>query len=424
MADSPPAARPTPGLGADFWRLWSASAASNLADGVFRVALPLLALTLTRSPAAVAGVTFAARLPWLLFALQAGALADRLDRRRTMTVVNVARAATILGVAALVATDLVGLPVLFVVAFGLGVLETLFDTAAQSILPSVVDQPDLPRANGRLGAVELSMNQFIGPPLGGVIAGIALTWAFAGSGVAYLVAAVALLFLGGSYRPVRVGAPTKLRTDIVDGLRHLWANRLLRTLAILVGGMNFVSSGVEALLPVYAVAPGPLGLSEAGFGLLWASVGAGSLIGSIVADRAAKSFGRRRLLVLNVAFAGLFPVTLATSSSVVLIGVAFAAIGVLGMIWNVITVSLRQAIVPDHLLGRINAGYRLMAWGSMPAGAAAAGLGAELLGARTVFAILGVLALLLVIPMLGITDATIEGAEADAAAALPAPVAD
>ena len=398
-------------LGANFWRLWSASAASNLADGVFRVALPLLALTLTRSPSAVAGVTIATRLPWLLFALQAGALADRLDRRRTMTAVNLARASTILGLAALVATDTAGLPVLYAAAFGLGVLETLFDTAAQSIMPNVVDQHDLPKANGRLGAIELSMNQFIGPPLGGIIAGLALTWAFIGSGAAYLVAATVLVFLSGSYRPTRSGPPTRLRTDIAEGLRYLWANRLLRTLAILVGGMNFVSSGVEALLPVYAVAPGPLGLSAAGFGLLWASVGAGSLVGSVVADKASKSVGRQRLLVLNVAFAGLFPIALATTSSVVLIGVAFAAIGVLGMIWNVITVSLRQAIVPDHMLGRINAGYRVMAWGSMPAGAAAAGLGAELVGARTVFAVLGGLALLLVIPMLGITEATIESAE-------------
>ncbi len=397
-------------LGANFWRLWSASAASNLADGVFRVALPLLALTITRSPSAVAGVTFAARLPWLLFALQAGALADRLDRRRTMAAVNLTRAATIGGLAALVGADMVTLPILFAVAFGLGVLETLFDTAAQSIMPTVVDQSQLPKANGRLGAIELSMNQFVGPPLGGVIAGVALTWAFIGSGAAYVVAAVTLMVLTGSYRPVRSGSRTRLRADIAEGLRYLWANRLLRTLAILVGGMNFVSSAVEALLPVYAVAPGPLGLSEAGFGLLWATVGVGSLIGSVVADRVSKSVGRRRLLVLNVAFAGLFPAALAATSSVVVIGVAFAAVGVLGMIWNVITVSLRQAIVPDHMLGRINAGYRLMAWGSMPAGAAAAGLGAELIGARGVFAALGGLAFLLVIPMLGITEETIEEA--------------
>lgn len=384
---------------------------SNLADGVFRVALPLLALSLTRSPAAVAGVTFAGRLPWLLFALQAGALADRLDRRRTMTLVNGARAATIGLLTILVAADLATMPILFASAFGLGVAETLFDTAAQSIMPSLVERDDLGRANGRLGAVELSMNQFVGPPLGGVVVGIAIAWAFAGSAAAYLVAALVLVFLRGSFRPVRSGPATKLRGDIVTGIRYLWRNRLLRTLALMVGGMNLVSSGVEALLPVFAVDPGPLGLTEAGFGLLWASAGAGSLVGSITADRIARAVGRRRLLLVNVFTAALIPTTLALTSSAALVGVAFVLVGISGMIWNVITVSLRQAIVPDHLLGRVNAGYRLLAWGSMPIGAAVAGAGAELVGARQVFAAFAALGLVLVVPMLGISEATIVEAE-------------
>lgn len=399
-------------LGANYRRLWSASAASNLADGVFRVALPLLALRLTRSPAAVAGVAFAGRLPWLLFALHAGALADRLDRRRTMTLVNIGRGAVIVTLGALAWADAVAIPVLFTVAFALGIGETLFDTAAQSMMPSVVDRDQLSRANGRLYAVELSMNQFIGPPLGGVIAGVAIAWAFMGSGGAYLLAAGALMLLRGSFRPARTGPPVRLRADIAEGLRYLWRNDLLRTLALMVGAMNLISSGIDALLPLFAVAPGPLGLSEVGFGVLWAAGGVGSVLGSVAADRVARVLGRGRLLLVNAFVFALVPIALASTSSAVLVGAAFVAVGASGMMWNVVTVSLRQAIVPDHLLGRVNSAYRLLAWGTLPAGAAIAGVGAELIGARGVFAVFAIAAIPLVLPILRLTDVTIERAEA------------
>ena len=127
-------------LGPTYRKLFTASALSNLADGIFQVALPLLALRITRSPGAVAGVALAARLPWLLFALQAGALADRLDRLRTMVRVDVARVVLIGGLAVVVALEHESLLLLYIVAFALGIGETLFDTAAQSIIPMVVDR--------------------------------------------------------------------------------------------------------------------------------------------------------------------------------------------------------------------------------------------------------------------------------------------
>jgi MFS family permease len=416
----PAPARPA-ALGANYRRLWSASAGSNLADGVFRVALPLLALRVTRSPAAVAGVAFAGRLPWLLFALHAGALADRLDRRRTMTLVNVGRGGLIGTVAVLVWADAVSMPVLYLVALALGIGETLFDTAAQSMMPSVVERDQLSRANGRLYAVELTMNQFVGPPLGGLLAGVAIAWAFMGSGAVYLLAAGLLLLLRGSFRPERTTAPASLRTDIAEGVRYLWSSPLLRTFALMVGAMNLVSSCVDALFPVFAVDPGPLGLSEAGFGLLLALGGVGGVVGSVVADRAVRLVGRRRLLIATAASVAPVPAALALTSSPVAIVLAFVLVGSTGMIWNVITVSLRQAITPDHLLGRMNSAYRLLAWGTMPAGAALGGLAAELIGPRGVFVVLAVISPLLVLPMLRLTDEVLDAAEA-AAAQAPRPV--
>ena len=152
------------GLGANYWRLWASSAASNLADGVFWIAFPLLAIRLTDSPVLIAGVAVVGRLPWLIFVLIAGALADRLDRRRTMIGVSILRTVVALVIALTIVTNTDSLWLLYVTAFVLGVGETLFDTAAQSVMPSIVRRDDLSKANGRLYAVELTMNQFVGPP--------------------------------------------------------------------------------------------------------------------------------------------------------------------------------------------------------------------------------------------------------------------
>ena len=165
-------------LGPAYHRLWTGSALSNLADGIFQVALPLLSLRLTDSPGLVAGVAFAGRLPWLVFVLHAGALADRLDRRRTMINVDSARAVVLASLTTVIVVGHEQLWLLYVVAFALGIFETLFDTAAQSIMPAIVEKDRLSHANGRLYAAEMTMNLFVGPPLGGLLAGVAIAAAF------------------------------------------------------------------------------------------------------------------------------------------------------------------------------------------------------------------------------------------------------
>ena len=372
-------------LGRNFRWLLTASGLSNLADGAFQITLPLVALGITRDPAAFAAVTVVGRLPWLLFALPAGAWADRLDRRRTMVLVDLARAGMIGALALIVAANLQQLWLLYLVAFGLGVAETMFDTAAQSILPNVVDRGQLSTANGRLYAVELTADQFVGPPIGGLIAGITLAGALAGSAVAYAVAAAVLLLLVGHFRPTRDTAPQRLRTDIAEGVRYLARHRLLRTLAICVGISNLASSALIAVLPLYAVEPGPMGLSGGGFGLLLAIFAAGSVLGSLVVDRLERRLGRRGTLLLAAATFPLNGLVLAVTTSVAWVAAAFLLGSALNIGWNVITVSLRQRIVPDHILGRVNAGYRLLAWGTMPLGAALAGFIGDRWGLTAVF---------------------------------------
>src|SRR4051794_16696174 len=140
------------GLGRGFWTLLSASFLANLSDGIFQIALPLLAVSVTKEPGLVAGVTVASRLPWLVFALIAGALADRLDRRRTMVLVDAVRVVLIGTLTVAVVVNQVSIALLYVVAFVLGCLETMFDTAASSMLPNVVGKSRVVAANSRLNA--------------------------------------------------------------------------------------------------------------------------------------------------------------------------------------------------------------------------------------------------------------------------------
>lgn len=401
-------------LGPGYRRLWTSSALSNLADGVFQVALPLLAVRLTRSPTLVAGVATAQRLPWLLFALPAGALADRLDRRTTMLRIDVGRVAVLAALAVAVAAEVATIPVLYVCAFVLGMGETLFDTSAQSIMPSLVDKDRLSEANGRLYAVELTMNQFVGPPLGGVLAGAAIALAFAGSAAAYLLAALALVAMKGSFRPVRTGPPSRLRTDVVEGLRFLWGNRVLRTLGMMTGGFNLASSAMTAVFVLYAVRPGPMRLSESGFGLLLTAAAVGAVLGSWVAAPVERALGRNRMLGLAAVTGAVFNGMPAVTDMVAPMVAASVVGGVGVVLYNVVAVSLRQRITPDRLLGRVNAGYRLLAWGTMPVGAALGGLSAETLGLRPTFALTAVVALALLAGTLVVTDDAIAAAEHDA----------
>src|SRR5512132_539986 len=402
--------RPAP-LGRAFWRLWSASTLSNLADGVVKVSLPLVAVKLTDSPALVAGVVVAVTLPWLLFALPAGALADRVDRRAAMLVANVARASAL---AVLVATVLLGygsIWALYAVALFVGIAETVYDTCAQSILPQVVSRERLSRANGRLQAAELTANEFVGPPLGGVLVATGTAVAFAAPAGLWAAAVGVLLLVQGRFRVVREHRTT-IRADVAEGLRFLWRHRLLRTLAAMTGLFNLATNATFAVFVLYAVGPdSAMGLSDAGYGLLFATIAAGSLLGALVADRVERRLGRARTLTLSILGGALTVTAPALTTDPLPIAAAFFTGGATLALWNVVAVSLRQRITPDRILGRVNSGYRLVAWGSRPLGAAAGGLIGETLGLRAVFAAAGALILLTLIGMRTVTDAAIAAAE-------------
>jgi MFS family permease len=382
-ADGAPSRSRSP-LGAGYGWLLTAAGNANLADGIVKAALPLLAVRLTDSPALVAGVALAAGLPWLLTTLHAGALADRLDRRRTMLLANLGRAVVLAAFAGTVGAGLDRIWLLYAVAFGLGVAETLHDTAAQSFLPQLVGRGQLARANGRLYGVEITANQFVGPPLGAFVLAASALVAVVVPGMLFAVAALALARIRGGFRPGRTGPRTSLAADVREGLAVLWGHRLLRTFACMVGTINLAGSASMAILVLYA--RGPMGLSEPQYGILLTASAVGSLLASLVTERVELAVGRvwtLRVALLTGVVAGLVP---ALTADRWLVGASMVAFGAGVVLWNVVVVSFRQRVTPDHLLGRVNAGFRLLAWGTMPLGAALAGLLGEVIGLRAVFA--------------------------------------
>jgi MFS family permease len=408
-------------LGAGFNRLWTATVVSNTGDGVMAVALPLLAETLTRQPLLFAGVTVANRLPWLLFSLHAGAIADRVDRRRLMATVNALRALLVVALAAAVVTDVASIWLLYVIGFGLGVAETLFDNASQAFLPAIVERDDLERANGRLMAGEIVTNQFLGPPLGGFLFGLGAAVPIVLDAGTFAISAGLIASLGGlvaTRRPDRDPARRRMRTEIAEGLRWLRDHRLLRGLAVLLGAMNFTSTMLFAVFPLYAVGEeSALGLGGFGFGVLLTTTAIGSTIGSLLSPRLVTRFGRGPMLWSTLVASVAVPLVIAATSNALVVGAAFAVFGLAVVLWNVITVSLRQTIIPDRLLGRVNSVYRFLGWGSMPLGSLAGGAAAALWGVRTTFVLSG---LLMAVPIL-VFARVVRTSEIDAARAAATP---
>ncbi len=358
--------------GARFWRVWTASTVSTLGDGVRYVAFPLIAAALTRDPRSIALVAAVGFLPWLLFGLVGGALADRFDRRVLMWTIDVGRAAVVGALAVATASGHVSIVALGAVTFLLGTAETVFDNAASAMVPSVVADEHLEAANSWLLASQTAMSTFVGAPLGGILfaAGWAVPLTF--DAVSFLVAAMIVLRLSGRYLERAPQASSSIRADVGEGLRWLWHSPTLRTLCLLLCVMNATFAAAEAVLVLYAL--DVLDLSTLGFGLLLVMFAVGGLIGSAIAARLARRFGGRTLVVVAVLSQGGALAVLGTTSSVPVAGAMLIVVGATSLLWNVPTMSLRQRIVPPALLGRVTSAYRVVGLGMMPVGAAAAGV--------------------------------------------------
>lgn len=369
-------------LDARFTRLWAASAISNLGDGVMGVAFPLLVASITRDPLLVAGATVANRIPWFLFALISGALVDRMDRRRVMVITDLFRAVLVAILGLLVLGGDAGLPIIYVIAFGLGTAETFFDTSAEAILPALVGGEALETANGRLQATEWAANSFVGPPLGAALFGIAAGLPFIFDGVTFLAAAVLVAAIGGTFRPERVSNQT-LRQEIGEGLRWLWGHVVLRTLSLMAGTTNLVAFGVLAIFVLYI--QDIVGLGDFGFGVIISAVGVGGLLGAVVTGKIVERLGQGGAIMTSVGLLATLAVIMAGTSNGIVVGFLGAGFGLAITMWNVVAVSLRQRLTPDDLRGRVASVARLLAWGTQPLGALLGGIVADAFGLRAPF---------------------------------------
>lgn len=403
-------------LGRPYWRLWASSGLSNLADGVFKVGLPLVAIQFTRSPTLIAGLAFAVTIPWLLFALPAGALTDRFDRRRLMLGANTARAGLLAALVAGLLLDVDALWALYVVAICVGVTETLYDTSAQSILPQIVRRDQLSQANGRLYAAELTANEFVGPPLAGLLVGLSAVAAFAAPAALWAIAVAALLLVPGRFRVDRA-QKTTMRAEIAEGLRFLWRHRVLRTFAWMVGGANFTGNAMMAILVLYAVGPdSPMRLSTEAFGILLTAFAVGSVAGSLCAEWCERRLGRSLTLGLGLLTRSVYIGVPALTADPYIIGATFLLGGAGTLVSNIVMVSLRQRVTPDRLLGRVNSAFRLVGWGTMPLGAATGGLLAQAFGLRAVFVTMALLSLALLGGLVVVSNARMDEADRSVAA--------
>lgn len=374
------------GLGPRFWRMYAATASSDLADGIGRTALPLAAAFYTRNPVIVSGLITFAFLPWLLFALPSGALVDRTDRRHAMAAANLVRSIAVGALALMVALHVGSIAALYVVAFVLGTAETVYDSAVRALLPQVVHRSQLDRANS-LVTVEESLGQtFLGAPLGSALFAVAAALPFLLNGIGFVLAVVLILTVRGSYRPRRERR-TSVRADMAEGVRWLRRHPFLRGLTLISAGSAFAQTIGTGVFVLYVLEV--LHLPSADFGLILLVGGLGGVVGGLATPPLARRFGRRIVLTCGGLIDALGTAALSLTHNGF---VAAALVGLLSagvMTWNVLTMSLRQTLIPEELFGRVQGAYRTLVWGLIPLGSITGGLLAHLLGLRAVYAVAG-----------------------------------
>ncbi|GLV85991.1 MFS transporter [Streptomyces lavendulae subsp. lavendulae] len=351
-----------------FGRLWTAQTVSSLGDGVSHAALPLLALTLTRDPMALAVVAAAGTLPWLLFGVLGGALVDRWDRRRTMWVTDAARGALLATAAAAAALDMLNVPLLAAVSFLLGLGGLFFDTAATAYLPDLLgrDPALLERANSRLRGTQTAASGFAGPPVGSALLAVGRAVPLVADAVSFALCALLVRSLPATPRPVPQAGESLLR-QARAGASYVFRDRLLLGLALRPAVGNIAFLAVETVLALFA--HDRLGVDGLGFGLLLTAEATGGLLGAGIASFLGRRLGTGTALTCTALVEGLAILGLAAAPNPYAAGLALAVCGAGMGATMVLGPSLRQAIVPARLMGRVASTSRMLAMCAAPFGA-------------------------------------------------------
>jgi Na+/melibiose symporter-like transporter len=283
----------------------------------------------------------------------------------------------------LVAVDQAGVAVIYGVGFLLGTAETMFDTSAEAIIPNLVASDDLTAANGRLQATEFLAGIFAGPPIGAALFVLAAAIPFFVNAASFLLAALVVALITGQFSSDRRSGKVPIKKDIGEGVRWLWGNRVLRTLSMMAGGINLFAFGILAIFVLYA--QDILGVSDIGYGVLLTMVGVGGLIGAVVSRITVARFGPGATVHGAVLLGIGVSVAMGAVSNPYVVGGLVTLWGFMVTQWNVVSVTLRQQLVPDELRGRVASVARLIAWGSQPLGALLGGVLASGFGLRAPF---------------------------------------
>ncbi|GGM85772.1 MFS transporter [Dactylosporangium sucinum] len=344
--------RSSASLGGRFGKLWAAGTTSALGSGLTTVAAPLLVAAQTDSPLSVAAASAVAWLPWLLFALPGGALADRVDRRKLMIVLDWARAAAVFGLGAAVLGGVRSVWLLYSVLFVINAGEIVMRVASQAVVPDLVPREQLERANGWLfGGLMLAQN-VVAAPLGSFLFVVAASSPFLANAATYAASALLLWSIGGSYRvaPTATARKRSFRGEIVEGFRWLAGQRLLRTMVGLIALLNVTLTAATSVLVL--LARDRLGLDEVGYGLLFTAMAAGAVIGSVVGDRIIAWVRPTWTIRIGLLIEAGMHLALAASREAWVIGPVLVLFGVHGTLWGIVGSSLRQRLTPPELLGR------------------------------------------------------------------------
>lgn len=364
-------------LGRDFRWLMSAAWTSNIGDGIALAASPLLIASMTSSPVLVASGAMLQFLPWLLFGLHAGAIADRVERRMLVMLAHGIRAVIVAALVVLLVTGTANIAIVLIVSFLYGTAEVFADTSTSTLLPMMVEPADLGVGNARLQAGFLVANQLAGPPLGAFLFAVGSFWPFLAQVLAVTVGLVLVSRIARQPVPPRAD-PTRVRHDIGQGLRWAWHTEPVRTLIVIILAFNVTWAAPWGVLVLYATEH--LGMGPVGFGALTTASAVGGLLGTL-------SFG---WLERHISFATIMKVCLTlevlmhlafalTTSGVVALVIMFG-FGAYAFVWGTISTTVRQRLVPHELQGRVGSVNMVGVFGGMVIGQALGGLIAQAWG--------------------------------------------
>lgn len=381
-------------LSADFWKLWAGQAISALGSSFTAFALPLLVYNLTGSALSLAYSTAAHFVPYLLFGLFIGAWSDRVDRRRLMIWTDVGRGAAIASVPLLATFGLLEVWWIYVVIFTNSMLAIAFDAAKFAAVPSLVDKDDLVTANGRIQA-SYSVMTIVGPLLAGVVVALLPIYdLLLVDALSFGVSTLSLLLIKASFNAPGKSRGTSIRQDIMEGLRYVFGHPVLRNISLMMAMVNFVGTTIYAQRVLYAKEQ--LGASDPEIAVMAAAGSVGVILMALLAGRLRKRLPFSKVALGALMATGVATIALAFTTSYWVALVIWALFGGLGIMFNINTNSLRQAIAPNHMLGRVLTIAGVLAWSANPLGAYIGGLAIERTqNVSLVFGVIGVITIII-----------------------------